>query len=251
MYYEPFLGSGGVLGTLNPSNAIASDVLKPLMEIWFALRDSPEMLKQWYAERRDGLHTHEEVKFRYLKVLHNFNMNQNGADFVFLSRTCYGGVIRFRRSDGGMSTPCGAHMPIPSSVFSRRVDLWHRRVSGTRFVCADYREIIAEAKSGDVVYCDPPYSDSQSILYGAQAFQLHELIETIDAAKSRGVHVVLSIDGSKKSGLHQVLLDFPPGLFETEASVSVGRSMLRRFQMLDRTLQHDEVKDRLLLTYSV
>ena len=142
-------------------------------------------------------------------------------------------------------------MPIPSSTFAKRVDLWHKRVSGTHFICADYKEILAEASSDDIVYCDPPYSDSQSILYGAQSFHLHELIDAIDAAKSRGAHVALSIDGSKKSGLHQVLLDFPSGLFETEASVSVGRSMLKRFQMQDKTLEGDEVKDRLLLTYSL
>jgi hypothetical protein len=33
-YFEPFLGSGGVLGTLGPEKAVASDVFKPLMEIW-------------------------------------------------------------------------------------------------------------------------------------------------------------------------------------------------------------------------
>src|SRR4051812_18914179 len=41
-YYEPFLGSGAVLGTLAPGRAVAADVFPPLVEIWQALRDSPE-----------------------------------------------------------------------------------------------------------------------------------------------------------------------------------------------------------------
>ena len=38
-YYEPFLGSGAVLGTLAPESAVASDTLKPLVEIWQTLKD--------------------------------------------------------------------------------------------------------------------------------------------------------------------------------------------------------------------
>ncbi len=37
-YYEPFLGSGGVLGVLAPKQAVASDAFEPLIEIWQTLR---------------------------------------------------------------------------------------------------------------------------------------------------------------------------------------------------------------------
>lgn len=250
-YYEPFLGSGGVLGTLAPTCAVASDVLRPLMDIWLTLKNDPDELIHWYAERRDDLDTHDQVRERYAKVLERFNKNPNGADFVFLTRSCYGGIVRFRKADGGMSTPCGAHMPISGDSFAKRVRVWHERVQGTAFYCSDYRSIMDEARRGDVIYCDPPYSDSQAILYGAQEFRLTELFDMIDRAKSRGVRVALSIDGSKKSGLHEVLLDFPQGLFETEADITVGRSMLHRFQMEGQSLEGDVVKDRLLLTYSI
>ena len=47
IYYEPFLGSGAVLGTLAPRRAFASDAFQPLVEIWQTLRSSPDTLKQW------------------------------------------------------------------------------------------------------------------------------------------------------------------------------------------------------------
>ncbi|WP_347505982.1 DNA adenine methylase [Pseudomonas anguilliseptica] len=50
-YYEPFVGSGGVLGTLAPHKAVASDIFPPLVEIWTALCNEPAELKRWYAER--------------------------------------------------------------------------------------------------------------------------------------------------------------------------------------------------------
>ncbi len=50
-YFEPFLGSGAVLGTLAPERAIATDTFAPLMGVWSALAESPELLIQWYAER--------------------------------------------------------------------------------------------------------------------------------------------------------------------------------------------------------
>jgi DNA adenine methylase len=64
-----------------------------------------------------------------------------------------------------------------------------------------------------------------------------------------GVNVVLSIDGSKKSGNMICDVPFPDSLFEREVAVNVGRSMLKRFQMEGQTLESEVVSDRLLLTY--
>ena len=148
-----------------------------------------------------------------------------------------------------MSTPCGVHRPIDPSSFDRRVDLWARRLQGVNFECVGYKEAMAKASSGDMIYCDPPYSDSQAILYGAQAFDLRKLLDVIADCKQRGVYVALSIDGTKRSGNHLCDLPIPEGLFEREVFVNCGRSMLKRFQMQGESLEAHEVSDRLLLTY--
>lgn len=248
-YHEPFLGSGGVLGTLAPEKAYASDVMPPLMEIWQLLEEDPAQLVTNYAMYRDRIDEGEAKQDVYRAALDSFNASPNGRDFVFLTRACYGGVVRFRRSDGAMSTPCGAHMPIATESFRKRVEEWSTRIKGTTFRVMDFRQAFEDVESGDMVYCDPPYSDSQTILYGAQAFKLHDLIEVIDKAKGKGARVALSIDGTKKSGLKEVLHDFPGGLFVSEVGVTVGRSMLRRFQLGGETLETEVVRDRLLLTY--
>ncbi len=249
-YHEPFVGSGAVLATLVPDAAVASDSFKPLVEIWQTLSTDPELLKLWYAERwlfmQDG-----GKKAQYEKIKAAYNAMPNGADLLFLCRSCYGGVVRFRQADGYMSTPCGIHDPIHPKSFGRRVDEWCKRTAGARFMRLEYAEAMENAKRGDLIYCDPPYSDSQAILYGAQSFDLRSLFSAIERCKTKGVRVALSIDGTKKSGRTKVDLPIPPGLFEEEVFIDCGRSMLKRFQMDGQTLEAERVTDRLLLTYTI
>lgn len=247
-FFEPFLGSAAIIATVSPHNGLGSDTFKPLIDIYDMLkRDSAELIR-WYSERRNriGNETKQEV---YRDVLASYNSNPNGPDFLFLSRSCYGGIIRFRKADGHMSTPCGAHEPISSKSFAVRVHEWKNRLAKVDFLHCDYKEAFSMAKKGDLIYCDPPYSHSQAILYGAQNFRLEELLLEIEKVKSKGVKVALSIDGHKKSGTLLCDLPIEEGLFEHELFINVGGSMLRRFQLEGQTMENENVSDRLLLTY--
>ena len=247
-YFDVFLGSGSILATVAPVRGVGSDSFGPLIEIWKAVQGNPDEVKSWYDERwryanaGDKRQAYEHIKAAY-------NREPNGADFLFLVRSCYGGVVRFRKRDGYMSTPVGAHRPISPDAFARRVDEWHVRVQGTEFRHADYADVMAMAGEGDVVYCDPPYADTQPILYGAQDFRLDKLFEAIDECKMRGARVALSIDGTKKSGRRVCDVLIPDGLFEHEMVIDTGRSMLKRFQMSGQSLESEVVADRLMLTY--
>jgi len=236
------------LGVLAPTRAMASDHYPPLMQIWQRLRHDKEGLKADYAERH-ALMTKIGKREAYQRILADFNSRPNGADLVFLCRACYGGVVRFRRRDGHMSTPVGIHRPMPPVHFATRVDLWHERTLGCQFRELDFALAMSQAGRNDLIYCDPPYQDTQRILYGAQTFSLARLFDEIAACKARGARVVLSIDGTKRSGRTLCDVRIPPGLFEHEAFIAIGRSMLKRFQMDGRTLEAHEVSDRLLLTY--
>jgi len=248
VYFEPFLGSGGVLATLAPQRAVAGDVFRPLMEIWQTLNLDKELLKDQYADRY-ALIAQMGKQAAYDSVLASYNRAPTGGDLVFLCRACYGGVVRFRKCDGYMSTPVGIHDPISPERFAERVDTWAVRTRGTEFVRADFSDTMARAQAGDLVYCDPPYVDSQTILYGAQSFSIERLFRAIADCKARGVKTVLSIDGTKYSGRKLCDVGLPDGLFEREVFVELGRSMLKRFQMDGKSLEEHEVSDRLLLTY--
>lgn len=245
-YWEPFVGGAAVLGTLRPKQAVASDVLAPLVELWRAVQARPDDVAAWYAERWHAAET--DKRDTYLRVRAAYNAQPNPADLLFLARACYGGVIRFR-ADGGMNTPCGAHRPIAPVDFEARLRDWHQRVQNVRFDHADFADTMAQAQAGDVVYCDPPYVDSQRQLYGAHGFSLARLFTAITEARDRGVRVALSIDGWKRSGTHDCAVEVPQGLFASSHVLPLGRSMLRRFQMGGQTLEREQVSDRLLCTW--
>jgi DNA adenine methylase len=233
---------------LSPQDAVASDVFKPLIEIWQTLKNNPKLLIEWYNQRwKKSFEGNKKEEYEKIKASYNFC--PNGADLLFLSRSCYGGVIRFRQADGYMSTPCGVHQPISPESFAERVYKWRERTKNTTFLQKDYKFTMFMAKKGDLIYCDPPYSHSQSILYGAQSFDLKNLFDSIADCKKRGISVVLSIDGTKKSGDLVCDIAILKGLFEREIFVNCGQSMLKRFQMSGTTLGKEIVSDRLLLTY--
>lgn len=246
-YREPFIGSAAVLATLAPDRAVASDVLLPLIQLYQLVVDDPEALIAGYALRRDALMSGDKVA-EYKLIRAAYNASPNPHDLLFLSRSCYGGVIRFSRK-GEMNTPCGAHRPVSAESFRARVALWRPRLRNTVFVHQDFERSLDDAVAGDLVYCDPPYQDSEATLYGAQGFSLKRLMTAIARCKARGVCVALSIDGTKRSGRTSVSIEAPEGLFETVVMVNCGRSMLRRFQMEGQTLEAEVVADRLLLTW--
>lgn len=256
-YYEPFLGSGAVLAELSyeqlsGSNGqthayYAGDNLPFLIDIFETVKNDPEVLASYYSE---AIREYDEnPKEHYLEIRNRFNSQPNGLDFCVLTRTCYSGVIRFRKKDGYMSTPVGAHRPISGDAFRKRALLWHDLVKDVNFTCCDFRELMRKASPGDLIYCDPPYTHSQSIIYGAQDFQIESLWDEIEECKSKGCYIALSINGSRKSGKRDLAPQIPDGLFERKASINCGISMIDRFHNGDKQMLDSEVRDLLLLSW--
>ena len=248
VYYEPFFGSGAVLGKLRPKHSVASDTCKPLVELWRLVQLNPQSLVEsytsnWRAYRINRQRAYDEAKDR-------FNDRQNPHDFLFVSRACYGGVIRFRK-DGYLSTPLGPHNIIDPVSFAKRLAVWRNVVKNTIFVHADYSEIVSQAGEDDIVYCDPPYVDTQKILYGAQGFNVAEMYAHLRNAKSRGAFIALSIDGVKRSGDKIISIIPPRDLFEVESYLALGGSMLKRFWRGGGDVVDEHVKDRLLLSHDL
>jgi DNA adenine methylase len=245
-YYEPFVGTGAVLATLAPKRGIAGDSLPMLIDLLRLVQDGPKRLVAHYAACREeivtrGREAYEEVKDRY-------NAEPSPNDLLVISRTCYGGVMRFTRA-GKISTPMGPHRPMPAEKLARYMSEWQARLRGTAFVSQDFADTMALAGNGDTIYCDPPYLHGQSILYGAQDFQLRKLWTAVAEAVERGVRIAVSVDGHRQSGEKAIELGVPDGLFARELLIDRGGCMLRRFQLAGLDMASERVADRLLLSW--
>ena len=230
-YYEPFLGSGAVMAQLLEADrsrmyphfehAYGSDILPYLVEIFQMVKAEPSKLSDYYEKEISKYY--ENPDECYLQIRDRFNADHNALDFCLLSRTCYSGVIRFRKADGYMSTPRGPHKPIAPSTFSKRLNIWSDLLENASFRCESFDMAMDRAKAGDVVYCDPPYTHSQGIIYGAQAFDIDMLWKKIRECKGRGVKVILSINGTRESKKKDISVIVPSDLFEREIYIDCGK----------------------------
>lgn len=256
-YYEPFLGSGAVLAELlhmdatrlfpHFQHAYGSDILPFLIDIFEITKEKPDTLVKYYRKEITEYYLNPESKYNEIRA--RFNQNHSAYDFCLLSRTCYSGVIRFRKADGYMSTPRGPHKPIKPETFEKRIEQWHNLLQKATFSCQSFVEIMNYPQQGDVVYCDPPYTHSQSIIYGAQDFDIETLWVKIAECKSRGAKVILSINGMKDSKRTDISVTSPEGLFERKLLISCGTSMIDRLQNNGKEMKNKTVDDQLLLTW--
>lgn len=241
------LSSEATEGTPCFNHAYGSDVLPFLIEVFNLVKDNPEKLTSYYAKEITEYYANPSDK--YLEIRDRFNKDFNALDFCLLSRTCYSGVIRFRKADGYMSTPRGPHKPISPDTFTQRVDLWHKLIQKASFSCESYTEMMDQAVENDLIYCDPPYTHSQGIIYGAQEFNVNTLFNKISDCKTRGVKVILSINGLRDNKSKDISITPPDGLFERRLLVNCGTSMIDRLQHSGEEMKNKRVDDQLLLTW--
>ena len=256
-YYEPFLGSGAVMAQLYKQvqetgkpqfkQGFGSDILPFLIEIFNTVKNDPEKMIEYY-DKEISEYYNDPIK-KYCEIRERFNINHNAFDFCLLSRTCYGGVVRFRKADGFMSTPRGPHKPISPISFSQRATLWNGLIKNASFDVMPFADSMDRAQPGDVIYCDPPYTYSQSIIYGSQTFKIDQLFEKIAECKERGAFVMLSINGSRESNRKDISIMPPKGLFSRNIAINCGTSMIDRLQNAGNTMKEENVVDRLMLTW--
>src|SRR5690606_38726562 len=102
-YYEPLVGGASVLYQLLHSDVrvnryICSDFNGDLISLWDVIKDSPDTLAKEYENRWKYLNSTDDIeerKNRFYGIRERFNEHRNPYDFLFLSRTCTNGLIRY------------------------------------------------------------------------------------------------------------------------------------------------------------
>lgn len=205
-YVEPFVGGGAVYFVLRARGfagaAMLSDTDPDLIGVFLAARDRPDAVVaavEAFAAVYDAADPDARRAMYYALRDHPARYDIDpAARVILLNRLGYNGLARVNRA-GECNVPWGRAARVGFDADNLRAAAEILR--GDRVLCEDFAPAVARAEAGDVVYADPPYgSVEDDVDHGFTAYtpggfaaQDHRrLVASLDAARDRGVLVVLT-----------------------------------------------------------
>lgn len=193
-YFEPFAGGAAVFFALQPKKAVLSDINDALIETYTAVRDNAESVT---AELRRMRVTAEEYYRR--RAWRPRSAIRRAARFLYLNRTAFAGMYRLN-ARGEFNVPYGGGERTPAMLLDGHILAQAARsLRSTVLYAADFASVIGQAKSGDVVYCDPTYTVAHNgngfVRYNEKNFAWEDqqrLAIAARAAVERGATVIIS-----------------------------------------------------------
>lgn len=239
-YYEPFVGGGSMMPFSKANKGMASDIIPELISLWNEIKDNPERVSLEYAKRWKRLQS--EGYQVYYEIRDSFNATKDPMDFLFLTRTCLNGMIRYN-SAGEFNNSLHLTRPgIDPDRLSIIIRMWHQYIRKFKFMNVDYRECLSDVKAGDFVFLDPPYGGTKS-RYTQTPFSLDEFYVMLDKLNSKGVYWMLTFDGS--SGERTYSYAPPEDLYKVTFKVKTGKSAFRK--VIDKV--QEDIQESVYLNY--
>ena len=239
-YYEPFVGGGYMMPFSKANRGKASDIIPKLISLWKEIKENPEKVSIAYAERWKRLQS--EGYQVYYEIRDSFNATKDPMDFLFLTRTCLNGMIRYN-SAGEFNNSLHLTRPgIAPDRLEQIIKQWHKYISKFEFLNLDYRDCLADVKTGDFVFLDPPYGGTKS-RYTQTPFSLEDLYKTLDELNSKGVYWMLTFDGT--SGGRTYSYAPPAELYKVTFKVKTGKSAFRK--VIDKV--QEDIQESVYLNY--
>jgi DNA adenine methylase len=201
-YYEPFVGGGAVFFALAAEGrfkrAVIGDVNEELMITYEAIAQDVDAVIRALKK-----HVYEEAYYYAVRAQKPRTIAARAARCIYLNKTGFNGLYRVNRK-GEFNVPFGRYTnPKICDEENLRAVAAVLRVSaphvGVHVMCLDFEKTVLPAKSGDVVYIDPPYLPvsvtANFTTYTAGGFGLADQTRLRDVAKkldASGVRVLLS-----------------------------------------------------------
>ena len=199
-YFEPFLGSAAMFFSIQPDKAHISDLNQELINSFIQIKQNWERLLK---EIIDWPITKD---FYYQLRTNSFNDPvKRAARFIYLNRTCYGGLYR-ENLKGVFNVPYGGgdrntNLLRSGEIFKNASLTLNKDITIKH---SDYKNIFAEPQKGDVLYLDPVYSSvttKQFDRYGAIKFTWEDQIKIAKCSyelMQKGVLIIISNSFTKE-----------------------------------------------------
>jgi DNA adenine methylase len=218
-YFEPFVGGGSMLPFRGVDKGIASDIIPELIELWNEIKKNPDITANEYKVRWDKLQN--DGHGVYYEIRDNFNKTKNPFDFLFLTRTCVNGLIRYN-SNGEFNNSIHKNRPgINPERLKGILKEWSYLIKGVEFFKQDYRETLSSATKKDFVFLDPPYGGTKG-RYTKNDFNVPDFYNELEILNSKGVSWMLTFDGN--AGEREYDFQLPKEIYKNKFFVQTGNS---------------------------
>lgn len=194
-YIEPFFGGGALFFALRPGRSVIADSNPELISLYNAVAaDVDGVLKQL----RTYSNTEEQFYETRDRDWTKMSPTEAAARTIFLNRTCFNGLYRVNKS-GQFNVPFGKYKN-PKLVDEPALRAASELLSNATILLGDYKDVLKkEARSGDLVFLDPPYLPVSAFAdfkrYTKEQFYEEdhlELAEEIERLHELGCHVILT-----------------------------------------------------------
>lgn len=192
-FIEPFLGSGAIFFKLQPRNAILADRNERLIETYTAIKDEHlRVIRHLKTHQR----LHSSDYYYRVRSQKPRSSASRAAQLIYLNRTCWNGLYRVNL-EGNFNVPIGSktNVLLDTDDFNSVAKI----LSRVKLIACDFEEILAKAKSGDLVFVDPPYTVKHNnngfIKYNRGLFSWSDQVrlrECVVQAIDRGAQVIVT-----------------------------------------------------------
>jgi DNA adenine methylase len=240
-YYEPFVGGGALLAFRRIKNGIAGDIIPELINLWKSIKINPKSVANEYRYRWNLLQ--DQGPKTFYDIRDNFNKTRNVNDFLFLTRTCVNGLIRYNSQNDFNNSFHLSRPGINPDTLENIIFTWHNIISDVTFYNCDYKEILSSVNKNDFVFLDPPYGGTKG-RYTKSYFLISDFLDQLERLNSIGAKWILTFDGSAGNRKYNYFL--PKELYKVKYLLSTGNSPFTK--MMKTSI--DSVKESVYLNFN-
>ena len=237
-YIEPFLGGGSVFFHLQPANSLLGDTNPELVAAYLGIKQKWKSVVrslQYHNRMHSNDHYYAVRDKRPREIV------SRASRMIYLNRTCFNGIYRVNLQ-GEFNVPRGTKDSV--LLDTDRFDTMSRLLEGADIRVADFEVLINEAKAGDFVFADPPYTVRHNfngfVKYNEKLFSWQDqerLAEALIRAKSRGVHILST--NANHSSIRELYDDYGFNLITTS-----------RFSSISASSEHRKQFDELIISFT-
>jgi DNA adenine methylase len=224
---EPFAGSAAISIAAAARQAantyLINDLNKPLAELLKLIVESPDETAAFYEKIWNGQHN-DSIE-HYYRIREEFNRTQDPRLFLYLLARCVKGSVRYN-SDGmfNQSPDKRRFGTRPTTMRTNIFGVSALLKGKTQFSHLDYRDVLAKAKTNDLVYMDPPYQGvcgERDSRYFSGIYH-NDFVSALEELNAKGISYIVSYDGRRGNKVFGELL--PASLELTRVELEAGRS---------------------------